>query len=80
MGYHHLRSTHLAVGDMIREICIEQPVTRHSHLSTSRFTTTFPVSGPASLEKRYILLQRKVLLDSRNFIHCDCFASQSFFI
>ncbi|VDK87063.1 unnamed protein product [Onchocerca ochengi] len=51
MGYHHLRSTHLAVGDMIREICIEQPVTRHSHLSTSRFTTTFPVSGPASLEK-----------------------------
>ncbi|EFO20039.2 GRP1 binding protein [Loa loa] len=51
MGYHQLRSTQLAVNDTVREICIGQPVTRHSPLSTSRFTTTFPVSGPASVEK-----------------------------
>ncbi|VDP15550.1 unnamed protein product [Onchocerca flexuosa] len=61
MGYHHLRPTQLAVSDMIREICTEQPVTRHSHLRTSRFTTTFPVSGPASLEKSKPLTSADIL-------------------
>lgn len=83
VGYHQLRSTQLAVSDMIREICIGQPVARHSPLSTPRFTTTFPVSGSASAEKRYIFFQQNVLfqnpLDIPYFIHYDCFAFQGFF-
>ncbi|CAG9535011.1 unnamed protein product [Cercopithifilaria johnstoni] len=51
VGYHHLRSTQQAVNDMVREISIGQPIIRHSPLSIPRFTTTFPVSGPANVEK-----------------------------
>uniref|UniRef100_A0A1I8EZ55 FERM domain-containing protein n=1 Tax=Wuchereria bancrofti TaxID=6293 RepID=A0A1I8EZ55_WUCBA len=53
MGYQQLRSSQLT--DMVREICIGQPVTRRTPLSTPRFTTTFPVSGP-SIEKSKPLL------------------------
>ncbi|KAL3983283.1 hypothetical protein ACH3XW_50560 [Acanthocheilonema viteae] len=60
VGYHQLRSTQLAVNDMVREICIGQPVIRHSPLSTPRFTTTFPVSGPASMEKSKPLLSSDI--------------------
>ncbi|KAK6111666.1 hypothetical protein QQG55_44550 [Brugia pahangi] len=47
MGYQQLRSAQLAVTDMVREVCIGQPVTRRTPLNTPRFTTTFPVSGPS---------------------------------
>ncbi|VDK87161.1 unnamed protein product [Litomosoides sigmodontis] len=51
VGYHQLRTAQLAINDTVRKVCIGQSVIRHSPLSTPRFTTTFPVSGPANIEK-----------------------------
>ncbi|VIO87986.1 Uncharacterized protein BM_BM3169 [Brugia malayi] len=55
MGYQQLRSAQLAVTDMVREVCIGQPVTRRTPLSTPRFTTTFPVSGPSIENSKPVL-------------------------
>lgn len=69
MGYHQLRSKQLTVNDSVPEFCIIQSNNGHSPLST-RFTTTFPVSGPANIETRYIFSQQN---KSIKILKCSIF-------